>query len=108
MIENNIFKNRVASNKDQVSPRKIPLSAYIKKTVDESGFFHSKDDEPALLMDSGTKFYYNHGWLHRLNGAAIIHDDGREEYFIEGKFIETKEEYIRYSRLFKIQSLNLF
>lgn len=108
MPENNIFKNRAVSNLDQVAPRKIPLGAYTEKTVDENGFLHSKKGEPALIMATGTKFYYNHGWLHRLNGAAIIHDDGREEYFIEGKFIETKEEHIRYARLLKIQSLDLF
>jgi hypothetical protein len=108
MAENDIFKNRVASNLDQVAPRKIPLGAYIIKTVDESGFLHSKKDKPAIEMATGTKFYYNHGWLHRLNGAAIIHEDGREEYFIEGKFIPSKEEHTRYSRLLKIQSLDLF
>jgi hypothetical protein len=105
---NDIFKNRIASNLDQVAPRKTPLGAYTDKTTDEQGFLHSKNNEPALIMATGTKFYYNHGWLHRLNGAAVIHDDGRLEYFIEGKYIETNEEHIRYSRLFKIQSLDLF
>jgi hypothetical protein len=108
MLEINIFKNRELSSLDQSAPRKIPLGAYTNKTVDEQGYLHSKNDEPALVMATGTKFFYNHGWLHRLNGAAVIHFDGSLDYFIEGKFIPTKDEHTRYSRLIKIQSLNLF
>jgi hypothetical protein len=102
-----IFKNRVPHLLDQASPRKHPLEAYSFKNNDDNGFLHSNGDSPALILSSGTQYYYKHGWLHRLNGAALINKD-LEQYFIEGKFIEDKGEHTRLSRLLKIQSLDLF
>ena len=67
---------------------------------DESGEFilHSFDDEPAMIFtNSGTKYWYKDGLLHRDNHKpAIIWSSGTYKYYKNGKeywFINNKEYY---------------
>jgi len=73
-------------------------------TVDADGRFHSENDEPAISIESyeeieiidneeivkqidGYKAWYNHGVLHRLDGPAVIRNDGTEYFYYDGDFI---------------------
>jgi len=67
---------------------------------DESGEFilHSFDDEPAMIFtNSGTKYWYKDGLLHRDNHKpAIIWSSGTYKYYKNGKeywFINNEEYY---------------
>ena len=46
---------------------------------------------PAIIYPSGIKKWYKEGKLHRLDGAAVVWFDEEEEYWINGKIIETLE-----------------
>jgi len=44
--------------------------------------YHSFDDEPAMIYDNGTKYWYKDGLLHRDNNLpAIIYSDGDCGYY---------------------------
>jgi hypothetical protein len=106
---NDIFKNRKTHILDQKTPRKNTTEkGWLRKTIDDTGFLHGTDDNPALILSSGCEYYYKHGFLHILSGAAIIEPSGDEKYYIEGNFIESKKEFIRITRLLKLQSLDIF
>lgn len=98
------FKNRKKHILDQVAPRTSAIGNGVKEVyVDESGFLH-RCEEPAVIFSNGTKIYYWHGWLHRLDGAAKI-EAGKEYYYIEGKYIEDLAEFKRLSRLYKFKEM---
>jgi len=66
---------------------------------DESGIFitHSFDDEPAIIFtNSGTKYWYKDGLLHRDNNLpAAIWSNGNYSFYKNGKeyWIINGEEY---------------
>lgn len=39
---------------------------------------------PAIITESGDKWWYNKGNLHRENGPAIEHANGAQEWWIHG------------------------
>jgi hypothetical protein len=67
-------------------------------TVNEFNQYNSFDDEPAIVIRThdeiniednyitvyGYKAWYKNGQIHREGKPAIIHDDGREFYYIDG------------------------
>ena len=59
--------------------------------------YHSFDDEPALIFNIGTKYWYKDGLLHRDNNLpAIIHTDDDYKYYKNDKrywFINEEEYY---------------
>ena len=67
--------------------------------LDDDGEFitHLFDDEPALIYNDGTKFWYKDGKLHRDNNLpAVIRSNGDVEFYKNGKqywFINNKEYY---------------
>ena len=51
---------------------------------DDSGYFitHSFYDEPAMIYDNGTKFWFKYGLRHRDNNLpVVIYSDGDCEYY---------------------------
>jgi len=76
------------------------------KTETETGYFlnesgefilHSFDDEPAIICNDGTKFWFKNGKKHRDNNLpAVIRYNGDVEFYKNGKqywFINNKEYY---------------
>jgi len=51
------------------------------------GQFH-RDDGPAMIYPSGSKFWYKNGQWHREDGPAIELANGDKEWYIEGKCIK--------------------
>jgi hypothetical protein len=60
-------------------------------------YFHRLDG-PALILDNGDCSYYQYGKLHRLDGPAKMVLN-HEEYWIDGKQIDSKEEFYRVVKL---------
>ena len=64
------------------------------------------DENGNEFMDlCGNKFYRNNlGELHRLNGPAIIWEDGFFEYYINGKKInvDNQKDFERYVKLISL------
>jgi len=77
----------------------IPNGYY---TTNELNQYHSYDDEPAVVVYAhketdmtgeeidvqGYQAWYKDGQIHRENFPAIIHEDGREYYYLEGNIQE--------------------
>jgi hypothetical protein len=55
-----------------------------KETRDEDGKLHSFNDEPAIVYDSGSMYWYQHGKRHRETNAAFIYHNGYKEYYFNG------------------------
>ena len=54
-------------------------------SLDSDGEYHSFNDCPAVIQDSGTLIWYKHGWPHRDGGRpAVCHADGTTDYYIDG------------------------
>ena len=57
-----------------------------KVTRNENYQLHSFNDEPALISDNGTRYWYKDGKCHRDNDLpATIDPDGTHEWFKDGK-----------------------
>lgn len=51
-----------------------------------SGFLSHRDDGPAYITKDYS-LYYQKGFIHRSDGPAVIHSNGKKEYWIDGKEI---------------------
>ncbi len=58
-----------------------------------NGELHRKGN-PALIEDSGSKFWCINGELHREDGPAIVWSTGRHEYYLNG-IVYIEKEYNR-------------
>jgi len=58
----------------------------------KDGKYHRDDDLPAMTYKNGTKYWYKHGKLHRLNGPAAEYTNGTKMYHIEGTEL-TEDEF---------------
>lgn len=92
---------------------KVEKIGSLTKYLNKKGQIHREDDNPALVFENGSKFWYKNGlphregdspatiyrtgsmmWykngaLHRENGPAlIIARENHESWFIDGKFIK--------------------
>jgi hypothetical protein len=57
-----------------------------KETRDEKGYLHSFNDEPAVIWDNGSMYWYQHGNVHRDNDLpAVIFDHGSKVWYRHGK-----------------------
>lgn len=45
---------------------------------------------PSLFQDSIKEWYFGERYLHREDGPAIIYNNGKEEYYLNGKQTERK------------------
>jgi len=58
-------------------------------TFNGGQFHHSYNGKPSIKYKVGTRKWFHHGLLHRLDGPAIHYAEGIKEYFIKGnKFTE--------------------
>lgn len=88
---------------DQTVPIKNPLGNYIDAKFDEYGFLHSANS-PAVTYPDGSKLYYWHGWLHRLDGYACDKPN-MKHYYIQGRYIQNELTFKRMARLWKLKFL---
>lgn len=56
----------------------------------EDGLFHRELDKPAIIFKTGTAEWYHLGKRHRKGHPAIIHKDGRLEYWENNKHLYTE------------------
>lgn len=50
----------------------------------KNGEYH-RVNGPAIIYDDGTKLWFFHGLVHRVDGPAITHPNGHEEWYFYGK-----------------------
>ena len=48
--------------------------------------FHREDGPAVVQCERGDEFWYYKNRLHRLDGPAIVYADGREYYFLDGRY----------------------
>ena len=51
-----------------------------------------RTDGPAVIHSNGWQEYWQNGKKHRTNGPAVIESNGYQEYYLNGKYL-TKEQY---------------
>ena len=54
----------------------------------DKGEFHREGDLPAVEFSNGTKYWVLNGCLHRENGPAVEHADGRCEWWVDGELVD--------------------
>jgi hypothetical protein len=62
----------------------LPAEGYNSKILKDSAGFYHCEDGPAIKYPNGYEAWYFHGFLHRVNGPAII-DDGYNAWHVHGK-----------------------
>jgi hypothetical protein len=70
-----------------------------------NGKLQSIDDEPSVLFDDGSRQYHHEGNLHRINGPAIITENGGGCWYHYGYFYGTGNENDFHARREKLQRL---
>jgi len=56
----------------------------ITRYRDKKGKFHREEGKPAVIHPDGSKLWYWHGLLHRINGPAVIWSDGHMAWYWYG------------------------
>ena len=74
-------------------------------SYDTGGKLHG-GKSPAVIKPGKYKAWYLHGILHRLDGPAIVYDDGRIEYWVQGMPLG-EEEFKMFQQTLKTHSSNL-
>lgn len=81
-----------------VKNKLVPLNRE-KEWRDENGYFH-RIDGPAIMFNDGGEQWRLHGKLHRTDGPAIKKADGTKYWFINGN--QLSEEEFKFSNKMKI------
>lgn len=58
---------------------------WLKPSETPGTFCMHREDGPATIYDSGTKFWWNNGEKHRLDGPAVERHNGEKEFWIHDK-----------------------
>jgi hypothetical protein len=66
----------------------------------KDGQLHRDDDLPSVIWRDGSKFWYQNGLSHRLNGPSDIYASGNKGYYINGKNL-TPEEHANHPEVKK-------
>lgn len=74
-------------------PTQLKIGEYGFEIYHKNGKLHREGDKPASMSISGHRWYKN-GKRHRENGPAVIYQNGKKEYWIEGKYL-TEEEFLQ-------------
>lgn len=64
----------------------------VKFTLDQNGELHSYNDEPSHISAGGDMYWHKHGKRHRTSGPSMIAANGKEVYYLEGKYY-SKEDW---------------
>lgn len=56
----------------------------------------SSKEGPAVHLKDGTKMWFLNGHRHRQDGPAIEYAHGDVEYYYEGRYFSSKEEYEKF------------
>lgn len=67
-----------------MTEQKIPKNIE-SVTFDDNNEIHSIDNEPAIVSKLGSKMWFDHGKLHRLNGPSCVFANGNKEFWIAGQ-----------------------
>jgi len=70
----------------------------------KDGKFH-REDGPALLMSSGSRYWHRNGKRHREDGPAFICFDGMKEWYLNGEEY-TEQEHRHLVRQMKMKLLD--
>jgi len=65
----------------------------------KTGRLHREGDKPALIYPNGEMRWYHNGFLHRINGPAIILGNGTKQYWISNHRYDNAEEYLHRLKL---------
>ena len=73
----------------------------IEKFIKNTGTFYyikgtrtsHREDGPAVILSSGSLYWYKNGFIHRVDGPAIISRDGSIFWYLEDQFFKTKEDW---------------
>jgi hypothetical protein len=63
-----------------------------------NGKLHREDGPAVIYYEEFTEWYYQ-GLKHRINGPAVEYSDGFKRFYLNGKIIESEEEYWRLVKL---------
>jgi hypothetical protein len=89
MINNkNMLKRNIRQLPEDLQ-RTSKNNLIIVETKDEQGNLHSYNNKPAVVFKDGTKLWYKHGLIHRLNGHARIDRNGAIYYYRDGNPINS-------------------
>jgi hypothetical protein len=58
-----------------------------------------REDGPACISSTGSKWWYFNGEPHREDGPAVESSNGFKSWWIHGQFIKTQEEFEKLMRL---------
>lgn len=75
----------------------------VKYYMNKEGRIHCEDG-PAMIFESGTKFWYYNGIKHRYDGPAYIGSDGSKRWYLNGVEYSEKEYKIK-TRKYKISKI---
>ena len=81
------------------------VGKYVVTRLYLNGLLH-RIGAPAIEYSDGCMEWWVEGKLHRLDGPAYIHPSDRtEEYWINDKKIETKEQFLLLTSIMKLKGL---
>jgi hypothetical protein len=75
----------------EIGSMNVTVTKWFKEGTD---LFHREKDLPAYEVSNAYKAWYLNGILHRENGPAVIHSNGKEEYALDNVYL-SKEEWTR-------------
>ena len=55
-----------------------------------AGERHREEGKPAVVSANGYTAWYQHGRLHREDGPAVIHPDGRQEFYLQDTAVSSE------------------
>ena len=61
-----------------------------RKYYNSSNQLH-REEGPAVILDSGSRAWYQHGKRHRIDGPAIVFADGVCTWFLNGEMLNERE-----------------
>lgn len=76
----------------------------IEEHLDEHGRYH-RIDGPAIVYEDGTQEFYNLDLLHNRNGAAVVYPDGRREYWLDGTRYDYVDWLLRKTKRIKVDGV---
>lgn len=76
----------------------------IEEHTDNEGRYHRLDG-PAIVYEDGTQEFYYLDLLHNRNGAAVVYPDGRREYWLDGTRYDYVDWLIRKTKRLKVEGV---
>jgi len=71
--------------KNTVTKTVYDIETVYKNVLGET--HRDEEDGAAVFFENGTQYWYKYGLRHRIGGPAVTFENGRTEYWIDGKQI---------------------